>query len=93
MARKRTESTNVPGFPWFAKAVTPHNSNDLTDHDGAATPQTIRVGGAGNVRYLPVANPDDVWITEAFAAGDIIPCSVRKVSVTSTTATALVGYF
>lgn len=95
MATRRTKSdiTGIPSFPWFAKAITPHNSNDLQNFANESVPMTVRVGTAGNVRYLPAGNPSDQWVTQAFADGEMIPCVVRKISATSTTATNLVGYF
>lgn len=97
MATKRTKTISsggeVPQFPWFAKVITPHNSNPLTNYANEELGMAVRVGGAGNVRYLPLGNPSDQWITETFAAGEFIPVQVKKISATSTTATNLVGYF
>ena len=48
------------------------------------------VGGAGNVRYLPVGNADAAPITKACLAGTYHPIQVRRVYVTGTTATGII---
>lgn len=93
-ARGQTRQNQVvTSFPWCAKAITPDNTNDLTDYGGNNRGMTVRVGVAGTVKYLPYNNPDDQPITETFVEGSIIPCVVRRVFSTGTNATGLIGYF
>jgi hypothetical protein len=66
-----------------AVAITPDNGNDL-----ARTVDAISVSGAGNVRLVTI-NGDDVIYP--MAAGQLLPVGVKKVFVTSTTATGIAG--
>jgi hypothetical protein len=70
-----------------AAAVTPHDTNDLTTYAKA-----LYVGGAGDVKVIPVENADASPITFVdVPAGTILPVSVRRVYSTGTVATDIIA--
>lgn len=69
-----------------AIAITPANS-DLPEYVKA-----IRCNGAGNIVILPAKNEDGQTVTLAVLAGETIPVLTRRVLVTGTTATGIVGF-
>lgn len=71
-------------LPGVAKTVTPHNTNDL------ATPGQIYVGVSGDVAII-AENCTDTVILKSHPIG-YIPCRVRRVLVTGTTATDMVVF-
>lgn len=94
MSQKRTETpTAVTGFPWCAKAIAPSDSADLQNYDTEPQAMTVRVGTGGTVKYIPLGNTDAQTITETYADGAVIPCLVRRVFSTGTSATGLVGFY
>lgn len=76
----------VPGFPGGAFAVSPSDSNTWT------SPVAVYVGTTGDVRVIPFNGGSPVTFM-AVPAGACVPCSVRAVLSTSTTASNLVGVY
>lgn len=88
----------ITGFPLCSKAVTPHDTNELTNYDSETVAQTIVVYGAGDIVVVPAgnaaANTDTYTVSAAAAdAGFTLPVLVRIVKSTGTTATVIKGYF
>jgi hypothetical protein len=69
-----------------AVAVTPDNSNDLTN-----TTRGIYVGGAGNIK-VDMADGTTVTFT-AIAIGIVHPLRVKRVYATGTTATTILALY
>ena len=70
-----------------ALAITPHNSNPLTD-----IPKAIYVGSAGDVTMRALRDSaDHVWT--AVPAGSILPIRASHVRATGTTAGDLLGLY
>ena len=84
------EST-ITAFPPSAKAITPNDSTDLTDHSGRVIGMTVYCGTGGNISVIPVGDTDPV----TFVVGDgaLLPVEVKRVRSTGTTAGDLVGLF
>lgn len=87
MAREST----ITAFPPSAKAITPNDSTDLTDHNGQPVGMTVFCGTGGDIVVIPIGNANAV----TFVVGDgaILPVEVKRVLSTGTTATDLVGLF
>lgn len=68
------------------RAITP---SDATNLPGGC--RAIYVGGAGNI--VLVDTEDNAVTFVGVLAGQILPCSVKRVNATSTTATSLVGLY
>jgi len=83
----------VTRFPSCAKAITPHDTNPLTNFQGSAQPQMVIVNGAGDVVVVPAGNDDAQTITYTLTAGSVVPVICRIVKAAGTTATGLVGHF
>jgi hypothetical protein len=81
----------ITGFPPHAKVITPHATNDLTDHDGNVVGMSIRAESAGAIAVVPVGNPTASPVTFTLAAGQFVPCLVRRVLVAGTTAASITG--
>ena len=91
---QETPAIEVTGFPLYAKAITPHATNPLTDYNGRNADQYVYVGVAGNVAVVPSGNTDAQPVTfVGLAAGSFVPVKCRKVLVTGTTATSLIGVY
>lgn len=73
-------------FPTKAVAVTPHDTNNL------ANPATIFVGTSGHVNVIPWEGTSAV-LFKNLADGSVVPCLVKRVLATSTTATDLVAVY
>ena len=69
-----------------AAAVTPHDSNDLTN-----VARALYIGGTGNVKVDTAAG--DTVIFYAAPVGAIIPVRVKRVYSTGTTATNITSIF
>ncbi len=69
-----------------AYVVTPHDANDLPRY-----PKALRVGGAGNLKFLPSRNADADPITIPVSAGEVVPVQARRVFATGTTATSILA--
>lgn len=70
-----------------AVAITPHDSNALTD-----IPKAIYVGGGGDITMRGTGDvADSVWT--GVPAGTILPFRARFVRATGTTATALLALY
>ena len=87
MADKFQYSDSVQAPARKAAAVTPHDSNALTD-----TPKALYVGGAGNLVCRLVDDSADVTFV-GVVAGSILPVRVSHVRSTSTTATSIVALY
>lgn len=74
----------IPAFPSGAVAITP------ADADTFLKPVAVYVGGTGNVAVTPANGGADV-IFVGVPAGTMVPCMVRAVLSTGTTATSLIG--
>lgn len=82
----------ITAYELRAKAITPSNSVDLTDHDGNPQSQHVYVGTGGTVRVLPAGNAEGQTVDYVIPSGGVIPVRVRRVLVTGTvTATNFVG--
>ena len=73
----------ISGMPEHVSAVTPHDSTNLT-HDSV-----IYIGGDGNVAVMTIHNETVTFV--GMSAGDILPCKIRRVNDTNTTATNMVA--
>jgi hypothetical protein len=78
-------SANGPGRA--AVAITPNNSTDL-----AVETRGLYVGAAGDVAVILADDSAAVTFT-ALAAGIVHPLAVKRVKVTGTTATGIVGVY
>ena len=67
-----------------AAAVTPHDSNDLTE-----TTRALWVGGAGNISVIMEGGETVTFV--GVAAGTLLPVRVTRVRSTSTTATDILA--
>lgn len=85
--------SSVTNFPARAKPITPHNTNQLTDHDDQEHDQTVFCGTGGVVSCVPSGNPDDTPVDFLVPDGGFVPVKVRIVLATGTTADDLVGLF
>lgn len=74
----------APARIW--RAITPHDSTNL-----AGGCRAIYVGGAGNIALVDIE--DNVETFVGVLAGQILPCSPKRVNATNTTATSLVGLY
>lgn len=82
----------VPIYPPRSIAVTPHDTNFLLDHAGAAQPMALFVGVAGNVAVIPSGNPIGAAVViYTVPAGGLIPVMCSRVRATSTTASGIIG--
>lgn len=94
MLAQETAPIAYTGFPLFAKAITPHATNELTDYAGKVTHQYVFVGATGDVSVVPSGNTDAQVVTfVALPAGSFVPVKCRKVLVAGTTATGLIGVY
>lgn len=80
-------------FPSCAKAITPHDTNELTNHQSEKQPQIVICTGAGDVVVVPAGNDDSQTITYTMVAGGVVPVICKIVKSTGTTATGLIGHF
>lgn len=78
---------NTTQFPTKAATITPHDTNDI-----AASPVTVYVGTSGHVNAIPWEGTTAV-LFKNLADGSVLPCRVKRVLVTSTTATDLVAVY
>lgn len=75
-------------FPEKARAVT------ADDNVRFKTASTIYVGGGGNVRVIPWGMQDDQAVTfVGIPTGGYVPCQVRAVLSSGTTATSMVRVY
>jgi len=66
------------------KAITPHDTNELSD-----VTRGIYVGGDGNVCLVNVAGDNEIFY--GAKAGTVLPVEAKQVKATGTTATNLLG--
>lgn len=76
----------VTEFPNVAVAVTPSDSVNLP------YAMSIYVGATGNVSVLPEGSSTSVTYV-GVPAGTVIPCKVRRVNSTNTTASSFIGHY
>lgn len=74
-----------------AVAITPSDTQPITDAAGNAVQPILYIGGAGNVA-VKTALGTSITFT-AVPAGTVIPVMVSQVMATGTTATGIVGIF
>jgi hypothetical protein len=86
-----SQRVTVTGYPSCAKAITPSDSADLTDFGGAAVAMFVRAESAGAISVIPAGNDVANTVTFTLAAGEFVPCRVRRVRVTGTTAATIIG--
>lgn len=67
-------------------AITPHADNDL-----AITTRAIYVGGAGNLAVIMAGGTTLTFV--GLAAGTLLPIRAKRVLVSGTTATSLIGLY
>jgi hypothetical protein len=89
MAVLEVQGGNVPSrtdFPAHdALVVTPSDSTVVAF-------RSLWIGGTGNANVVPLNAPTDAGVLfSAIPAGTLLPIAVRKVLLTSTTATLIVG--
>lgn len=77
-----TSGMNAPAVHGFA--VTPHDSNDLSE-----VTRALFVGGGGAIVVM-LAQGSTITLA-GIAAGTVLPLRARRVLATGTTATAIVG--
>lgn len=81
-------SPTFPMFPGDAFAITPNDSSDLT------AISVVYVGVAGATGSVRVTTAQGNIVTfSGLAAGTVLPLQVRRVWVTGTDASGLVGIF
>ncbi len=69
-------------------AITPHNSNTLTNPNGTLRCRAVYVGGEGDLSMIDVEGNTVTWA--AVPGGTVLPFGPRIVRATGTTATNLV---
>ncbi|MCM8729698.1 hypothetical protein ACFO8O_01765 [Hephaestia sp. GCM10023244] len=69
-----------------AAAVTPHDSNPITD-----VPKALYVGTGGTITMRGAGPADSVW--KNVASGSVLPFRARYVRATGTTATDIVALY
>lgn len=85
---RSARGNDVPSYPGMAFAVTP---SDAADQNYAFQ---VYVGGTGNVSVIPADSPDGTPVVfMGVPAGSMVPCMVRRVRVTGTTATNMTGVY
>jgi hypothetical protein len=76
-----------------AKAISPSDSVDLTNNNGENKDQFVFVGTGGNVKVTPAGNDDAEPVTFIIPTGGFVPCRVRRVWSSVTTAVNMIGLF
>jgi hypothetical protein len=79
----RAGAFNFPSFPLRMVLITPSDTTDFSEFG------TVRADEAGAVTFLPAHPADSVAVTVNLAAGEYIPCLVRRVLDTGTDPIAL----
>ncbi len=69
-----------------AVAVTPHDSNPITD-----VPKALYVGTGGTITMRGIGTTDTVW--KNVASGSVLPFRARYVRATGTTAADIVALY
>ena len=77
---------SVPVFPFGAQAIVP------SDADTFSEPVSVYVGAAGDVAVVPGNGVGTVTFV-GIPAGSMLPCQVRAVLATGTTAGSLVAVY
>lgn len=93
MASRTESSLYVTGFPWCAKPVTPHDSNELVNWQDEPQAQTVLASVGGSIKVLPLGNAPGQEVTFIVTAGDVVPVLCRRVLATGTTASSLIGLY
>lgn len=85
MSRPSTNARyNIPLYPPSAEAVSPSDSANF------AEPSTVYVGGGGVVAVIPWEPGAAAAVNYTIPTGGTVPCTVRRVNLTNTTATLMV---
>lgn len=77
------DNVTITGFPPRAAVVTPSDTVDLPN------PGIVRANAAGDVRVIPYGEGGATAVTFSLAAGEAVPCLVRRVLDTGTDAITL----
>lgn len=80
-------SNNFPLYPPHAAAVTPSDSANFD------VPSTVYVGVGGVVAAIPWFPEDATVVNFTIPTGGVVPCLLRRVNSTNTTATAMVRVY
>ena len=80
-------STEISSQARNGEPVTPSDTVDVPTYYKA-----VYVGSFGDIKVLPVNNSDSVPITLANFTG-FLPCQVRRIYATGTTAAGIVGFW
>lgn len=83
----------VTGFPSFAKAITPSDSEPLRDHDGNPRSMTVYVGTGGTVSVVPIGGGLSQFVSFVVPDGGLVPVECRYVRFSGTDASNMVGLF
>lgn len=83
----------VTGFPAFAKAITPSDSEPLRDYEGNARAMTVYVGTGGTVSVVPIGGSTSQYVSFVVPDGGLVPVECRYVRFTGTDASNLVGLY
>lgn len=86
-----TRNVQVTGFPSSARAITPSDSTDLTNFAGETVAMFVRAESAGTISVIPAGNAVSDTVTFTLAAGEFVPCRVRRVRATGTSAASITG--
>ena len=82
----QNQSDNVDLQARKLLAITPHNDNDLAD-----LPKALYIGTGGTIAIIAADNTTSVSLT--VQDGALLPIRAKRVLVTGTTATGIVGLF
>jgi len=85
--------TVVTGFPAFAKAITPSDSEPLRDYEGNVRAMTVYVGTGGTVSVVPIGGSTSQSVEFVVPDGGLVPVECRYVRFTGTDASNMVGLF
>ena len=72
------DNFTVTGYPLRCALVTKSDTVDLPN------PGIVRADAAGAVTVIPYGNPDNTAFTFNLAAGEAVPCVVKRVKSTGT---------
>lgn len=91
MGRKRYADGALVGAS-SARAVTPHDVNEVLDGNSETFPRALYIGGAGNLT-VDMADGDTDVAFLGVQQGQILDIQVSRVKATGTTATNIVALF
>lgn len=88
---RQTQNIQVTGFPSCARTIAPNNATDLQNFEGEAVSMYVRAESAGTIAVIPAGNDNANTVTFTLAAGEFVPCRVKRVLATGTTAASITG--